>query len=479
MYRLKILDSDFEELERLVFAAFPREACAFVLAGISKFCGGADILVRRPVGIPESLFVVQRQERLEVAAKAVNGIAALCEANGLGAVVCHSHPSTIPYSLSDDHGEKRLFAALGQFLPPKAPLASLLVFPDGLRGRVWEPGKQRFAPLAEVVVIGRSLTRILCHGSTGEFNQPLEAIFDRQARAFGDEGQRYISGTRAGIVGVGGTGSAVAEQLARLGVGDFVLVDPDTLSPSNLARMYGTIGPTRKRWWPWRSSGKTRLKVDLVASHLGRIRPGVRVSTVAESVVVRSAAHMLLDRDVIFLCTDDHWGRSVVNEIAYQYLIPTINLGMSIRARDGTITTAAGGVDVLRPGKPCLWCSQFLNTERIATESMPLTERRSRRRDGYVQDIDTPAPSVISMTTTLAGLAVTQFLQLVTDFMGEPGDVCRLRYDIMRGEVRRGQCNVKRDCICGKVKGFGDLRPLSTLRFLPGGGSEEVGGDRR
>jgi len=479
MYRLKILDSDFEELKRLVFAVFPREAGAFALAGISKCCNDVDILVRRPVQVPESLFVVQREERLEVAAKAVNGMAALCEANGLGAVVCHSHPGTIPYSLSDDHGEKRLFAALDQFLLPNAPLVSLLVFPEGLRGRVWEPGKRRFIPLSEVVVIGRKLTRIPCHGRTGKFGQPPDAIFDRQVRAFGDEGQRYISGTRVGIVGVGGTGSAVAEQLARLGVGDFIFVDPDTLSPSNLTRMYGTFAPTRRRWWPWRTHGKTRPKVDLVAYHLGRIRPGVRISAVAKNVVMRSAAHMLFDRDVIFLCTDDHWGRSVVNEIAYQYLIPTINLGMSIRARDGTITTAAGGVDVLRPGKPCLWCSQFLNTERIATESMPLTERRSRHRDGYVQDIDTPAPSVISMTTTLAGLAVTQFLQLVTDFMGEAGDVCRLRYDIMRGEVRRGQCNVKRDCICGKVKGFGDLRPLSTLRFLPGGGSEEVGGDRR
>jgi hypothetical protein len=80
-----------------------------------------------------------------------------------------------------------------------------------------------------------------------------------------------------------------------------------------------------------------------------------------------------------------------------------------------------------------------------------------------VEDIDTPAPSVISITTTLAGLAVSQFLQLVTDFMGERGDICKLRYNIIDATVRRGQAVVRKDCLCAKAKGYGDLRPLQTL----------------
>jgi molybdopterin-synthase adenylyltransferase len=34
--------------------------------------------------------------------------------------------------------------------------------------------------------------------------------------------------TRVAIVGLGGTGSLIAEQLAHLGVTDFLLIDSDT-----------------------------------------------------------------------------------------------------------------------------------------------------------------------------------------------------------------------------------------------------------
>jgi hypothetical protein len=188
---------------------------------------------------------------------------------------------------------------------------------------------------------------------------------------------------------------------------------------------------------------------------------------VPRNIVLQDAARYLLDRDVIFLCTDEHWGRSIVNEIAYQYLIPTINIGMSIRSKDAVITAATGAVDVVRPGTACLWCSQFLNAGRISAESFSRKKRRILHGEGYVEDIDTPAPSVISMTTTLSGMAVTVFLQLVTDFMGAAGEISRLRYDIMDGTVRRGVTAIVPDCVCQKTKGFGDLRALSTLEAMP------------
>jgi hypothetical protein len=63
--------------------------------------------------------------------------------------------------------------------------------------------------------------------------------FDRNVRAFGIKGQRRLGDVTAGIVGVGGLGSLVAEQLARLGVTEFVLVDPDIVEESNLSRLVG------------------------------------------------------------------------------------------------------------------------------------------------------------------------------------------------------------------------------------------------
>jgi len=457
-FRIKIVQADFEELEQLLFTELPKESAAFALAGAATHRGGTDVVVRRPIAIPDEHFSVQSEYHLRIATAAVNGLCALCEANGLGAILCHSHPEDLPYSPSDDYGECRIIEVLRAFIPDGAPTASLLFFPGGVRGRVWLPGEERPIPVSEIVVIGRALRRIRPDGPDGD-DAVDEALFDRQVRAFGREGQALIGRTKVGIVGVGGTGSPTVEQLVRLGVRDLVLVDPDDFEHSNLTRVYGTfassLAETAERAAP--------KKVDLVAAHLKRIKPETLVEPIPGNVVVDEVARKLLDRDVIFLCTDDHWGRSIVNQVAYQYSIPTINLGMRIAAEDERIRAASGAIDVVRPGLPCLWCSQFLRADRIAAESMPRRDREAREREGYVEGLERTGPSVVSMTTALSGMAVTLFLQFVTDFMGQTGEIARLNYDVMKGTVRRGRAPINDACICGKVRGFGDLRLLNTL----------------
>ena len=58
-------------------------------------------------------------------------------------------------------------------------------------------------------------------------------MYDRQSRLFGDAGQELLRRTRVGIVGLGGAGSILAELLGRLGVGEFVLADPDRAEGTN------------------------------------------------------------------------------------------------------------------------------------------------------------------------------------------------------------------------------------------------------
>ena len=62
-------------------------------------------------------------------------------------------------------------------------------------------------------------------------------IYDRQSRLFGDAGQQLLRRTRVGIVGLGGAGSVLAEILGRLGVGEFVLADPERAEDTNLPRL--------------------------------------------------------------------------------------------------------------------------------------------------------------------------------------------------------------------------------------------------
>ena len=53
--------------------------------------------------------------------------------------------------------------------------------------------------------------------------------FSREERLIGKENLEKLAKTKVAIFGIGGVGSFVAEGLARAGIGNFLLVDNDTI----------------------------------------------------------------------------------------------------------------------------------------------------------------------------------------------------------------------------------------------------------
>jgi molybdopterin/thiamine biosynthesis adenylyltransferase len=181
------------------------------------------------------------------------------------------------------------------------------------------------------------------------FDSPLPElppIFDRNVRAFGSAVQQTLSDLVIGIVGCGGTGSAVTEQLVRLGVRHFVMIDPDRLSQSNLTRVYGST-----------ASDVGRSKVQILAEHLVRIAPEVQCKTFQSMVTLERVARQLIDCDLVFGCTDDNAGRLVLSRLATYMLTPVIDCGILLSSdANGKITGIDGRVTVLSPGQACLIC---------------------------------------------------------------------------------------------------------------------------
>src|SRR5581483_902719 len=86
--------------------------------------------------------------------------------------------------------------------------------------------------------------------------------FDRQARVFGARTTEDLQKLRVGIVGCGGTGSAVASLLARIGVTRFGLIDVDHVDTTNLNRLvFSTRADAISR----------RSKIDVVAEAIAEI----------------------------------------------------------------------------------------------------------------------------------------------------------------------------------------------------------------
>ncbi|PZS01482.1 MAG: hypothetical protein DLM56_14755 [Pseudonocardiales bacterium] len=123
-------------------------------------------------------------------------------------------------------------------------------------------------------------------------------VFDRQVRMLGTDGQRTLHAVNAAVIGAGGTGSAVAVQLARIGVGGLCLVDDDVVT-----------GPTPTRGHGMRVADVGRPKVEVLGQHLRDIGLGTRISEVKAPLHDPQALHAIQHADVVFSCVDGHGAR--------------------------------------------------------------------------------------------------------------------------------------------------------------------------
>ncbi len=278
----------------------------------------------------------------------------------------------------------------------------------------------------------------------------VSPVFDRQVRAFGAAGQQALQALHVGVVGLGGTGSIVAQQLAHLGVGSFTLVDPDVVEATNLNRLANAVP---------QDIGVN--KVDVAARYILAVAPSTNVATLKDDVIRSRVAHQLSVVNILLCCTDSHGSRAVLQQLAYQYLIPCIDVGTVIAARDGRVTHIYGRVQMLSPGLPCLTCSNLLDANEVRRDMMTAFERQA---DPYLRGAREPAPAVMSLNSVVASLAAGMVLGVATD---APFGTGYLLFNAMTGTVRRAQSVAQPDChICSKTGALarGDSWPLLARR---------------
>jgi molybdopterin/thiamine biosynthesis adenylyltransferase len=372
----------------------------------------------------------------------------------LVAGIVHVHPGGPPdFSEQDDRNEAELAQMARNRNGEKARLLSLLLTGQGeIRARLWlDP---RVSVPVDISVVGKHLA---FHRQQRAGSHDTEA-FDRQILAFGPEITPQLRGLKVSVVGCGGTGSATAMLLARLGVGQLALLDDDIVDVTNLNRLHGA---TRS------DADAMRAKVDVVAREVADMALGTRVVPVRGWIGEAHCRDALKSCDVIFGCTDDHAGRLLLNRFAYFYLIPVIDMGLAIAPRsDGGLQDLTGRVTVLVPGAPCLLCRGVVDPIVARDEDLKRQhpgEYERRKREAYVRGAGNPAPAVVTFTTATACLAVDELLQALTCFRDPGGWVWHRvrRYDLLLD--RRPGCEQSPHCsICSHQDYWGrsDVEPF-------------------
>lgn len=281
-----------------------------------------------------------------------------------GLAFMHSHPTAgwQDMSSSDVEAERDVLA-----YPATAegvPLVGLTMGRDGCwSARFWEKDRagkmrRRWCEKVRVITPGRYVVH---HNERLMPPPPRRRILARTFDTWGRDAQALISRLRVGIVGLGSVGCIVAEAMARIGVADVLLVDPDRIEEHNLDRLlYGTV----------REIGK--LKVRLVARMMRKhaTAAAINIEALPASIHETNAYQAALDCDVIFSCVDRPVARDVLNYIAYAHLVPVVDGGVAVesdREKD-TLFAAHWRTHLATPCHRCLRCARQYTSSDVVME---------------------------------------------------------------------------------------------------------------
>lgn len=447
MNSIRMTSRQFDKIQNYVLAD-EDEAAAFLVAGYFKNEYGIHFTVREVIIPRESDYIIRSPYRLEVSPMFFNKAISIAEANNTTVIQCHSHPfskNELWYSSSDNYGERLSSQTVYNCLDK--PMGSMLFGPDNVIGRAWLPNKSKPVNIEEIRLVDRHLN-IRGTGNTNNKLKINEKIFDRQIRAFGLKGQQLLSQLKIGIVGVGGTGSAVAEQLVREGIKNFIVADHDKFDPSNLTRIYGSYRDTKQDY-----------KVNIIRKHLKKIQNDIHIKTISGNILSQKTLKHFKNCDIIFSCTDRHAPRSVLNELAHQYFIPVIDIGVGIDSKYDKIVGGTVRVSLSSPSIPCLYCIGIIKSEQILAESLSAKELEKRQKEGYIQGMTDDAPSVITFTTMAAAYAMLLFKDLVFNLINSETNTFIL--DTTSFETSKLTAPIKKECACTLRMGKADYYPLS------------------
>lgn len=226
---------------------------------------------------------------------------------------------------------------------------------------------------------------------------------DRQSFLGGDS-EHNLRSAKVGIIGLGGGGSHVAQQLAHIGVAKFVLVDPDHIEDSNLNRLVG--GALEDVF-------KGNLKIRIAERVIRQVVLNPQIEAFAKTW--QEVADSLKDCDVIIGGIDSVIAKDDLDRFCRRFLIPYIDMGMDVHKVGGRFLIA-GQVVLTTPNAPCLRCMGIVTEKSLAAEA---------RNYGAAGG----APQVIWPNGVLASTAVGLFTQLICPWHDKVPSSAFLEYD--------------------------------------------------
>jgi len=454
------------ELQAHLFPGDGCEAAAIILCGRRAGDRRHRLAAREIHPIPHDQCSVRTPERVTWPTDAIAPLLDRAETRGLTVVKVHSHPTGYKrFSATDDAGDRRLMPAIRDWFDIDLFHASAVMLPDGRMFGRCVTAEGGFEPLAHINLAGDDL--MFWHA--GERADETPDFAASHAQAFGEGTFERLRRLSVAVIGCSGTGSPVIEQLARLGVGELVMIDDDKLEARNINRILNaTMEDVRAG----------RLKVDVLADAVRRMETGTRVVPLPLNLWTPEAVRAVAQCDLVFGCMDTIDGRFLLNTIAAHYQLPYIDLGVRIAAvpdgpEKGKIRAVCGSVHYLKPGGSSLISRGLFTMEGVRAAGLARTDpaaHAQQLREGYVSGAAVHRPAVITVNMLLASIGVNELLARLHPYRDEANHAYdHIQVNLCDMEILPASKPEPCPIFKGDV-GKGDVRPLLDLPELSDGG---------
>ena len=196
--------------------------------------------------------------------------------------------------------------------------------------------------------------RLLAHAS-------LPDRYNRQTlfSGIGPEGQKSICAATAVVAGCGALGSAIANALARAGVGSLRIIDRDFVEESNLHRQALFDEQDCREHLPKAAAAERKLKL---------INSTIAVTGLVTDLNPANVEELLAGADVVVDGTDNFETRFVLNDACVKHGIPWVY---------GGAVGSAGMLHDHPPRPNALLALRFRCPRRRTARRQPATPRAS------------------------------------------------------------------------------------------------------
>lgn len=443
---IAFLEKDYDNLQHHLFKD-GKEQAACILCGLSESPDKTAFLVREIIMVPQQHIISNSEDHIEYCCEAFEPVIKRAASTGQCFFIVHSHfNGCIGFSRLDNEQEPKLLSYACK--RTNHSNNGSLVFNDAsiFDGRIFDPFTETFQDIQRLKVIGNQYRLIKSIKLRETQTIDLQKL-DRNIRAFGKDMQYRMAELHVGIIGCGGTGSALIEMLGRMGIGTLTIVDHDHFEDSNITRMHGT-----------KSRDKKRPKADIMAEMVESFGLGTKVIPIPKKLDNPIVGEKLKNCDILFSCLDDtSFTRLILNQLSLYYYIPLIDMGIAFDSRNGKLYDILGRIDVITPDRACLLCRGIIDMEACASEMMSPEEYNRQLKIGYAKELKDDNVQSITYNTLIASQAVNELIYILLGMRDSQRNSHKIFKYISDRFTNAGidDMNKRQDCICNSHEKLG------------------------